>query len=340
MLDRNSSVPIYIQLADEIRQQIENKKILPGDMLNSESEMVKKYGVARLTVRDALNILVNEGLIEKRHGKGTFCKMIANRKRIHVLLDVTDYYFIPYYTESICKVLSSNNADFIACDTRNSNGEICRYLEEIAISGSDGVIVQASASMNQDKTQILRAFDLLNKKNIPFVLIDYKYDFLNSSYIILDELHSGQIAGENFVQNNHIHTASVCIKDNFISKMRLEGFSRILEPEFVIYDNEFISDNIKNAIKCGITGIFCYNDFIAKKVLDIINFEKLSVPNDISIISVDNTIISEIYNLTSVIHPKGIIGEEAVRSLITGNLPIRKTHKTNICIRNSVKNLQ
>ena len=135
MIYKNSSTPCYVQLADIIREKIKTKEIRPGDMLDSESAMVKKYGIARLTVREALNILVNEGLLEKRHGKGTFCKNAGSRKRIHVLLDVTDYYFVPYYMRSIGSVVASNNADLIACDTCNSNDRICEYLAKTDPTG-------------------------------------------------------------------------------------------------------------------------------------------------------------------------------------------------------------
>lgn len=339
MIDRNSSVPMYVQLAEEIRRQIENNIILPGDKLKSESEMVKEYGVARLTVRESLNILVNEGLVEKRQGKGTFCKTTTGRKRIHILLDVTDYYFIPYYTESICKVLKSNNADFIVCDTQNSNDEICRCLEEIALGGSNGVIIQASVSTKRNNSKLANAFEMLERNNIPYVLIDYKYDFLDCSHIVLDERYSGQIAGETFAKNNHTHTACVCVKDNYTSQMRLDGYSSVIKPDYVIYDGRSLAKDIKEAIKHGVTGIFCYNDFIAKKVLDILASEKLSVPSDVSIISVDDTIIADIYKLTSVKHPKGVIGEKAAKALMNGALPVRNTIKSDICIRDSVKKL-
>ena len=70
MIKRNSSIPLYVQLADTLREQIKTGQIKVGDMLPSENEMIKLYGVARLTVREALSVLVNEGLLEKRHGKG------------------------------------------------------------------------------------------------------------------------------------------------------------------------------------------------------------------------------------------------------------------------------
>ena len=100
--------PVYMQIADMIREQIETGEIKPGDKLMSENEMTKAYGVARLTVREALGVLVNEGFLEKKHGKGTFCKMSRRGLSIDVLLDMNDFYFIPYYVRSISAVLDKN----------------------------------------------------------------------------------------------------------------------------------------------------------------------------------------------------------------------------------------
>ena len=74
MINRNSHIPLYIQLSDLIRKQIEQGMIKPGDKLLSESEMIQQYQLGRLTIREALALLANEGLIEKHHGKGTYYK--------------------------------------------------------------------------------------------------------------------------------------------------------------------------------------------------------------------------------------------------------------------------
>ena len=78
MINRTSGMPLYIQLADKIRQEIREGKINPGDKLMSESEMVKYYQIGRLTIREALSVLVNEGLLIKHHGKGTFCAAVPS----------------------------------------------------------------------------------------------------------------------------------------------------------------------------------------------------------------------------------------------------------------------
>ena len=339
MIDRDSDTPVYLQLADIIRNKIVSGEIKPGDMLESETVITKKYDVARLTVREALNILVNENLIEKHHGKGSFCKNTANRKKIYVLLNISDFYFVPYYTQSISKMLQENNADFIACDTRNSNDEICTYLEQIADSTPAGVIVQACPTPVSDRERLINAFSALDEKNIPYIIIDYKYDFIDSSYIIPDEYNAGVKAAQYFKDCGHSNLAAICIENDNLSKLRLDGFCTVSPVKKTLYLNGNLRQEIDNAIQDGITGLFCFNDFIAKEVVDILKDKKLRIPDDISIISVDDTVIANIYSLTSVIHPKNKIGEEAAKAILNNNLPIKKTFKTQIAIRNSVKKL-
>ena len=47
IFDKNNQKPLYRQLADEIRRQIKDGEILPGQKLMSESEMLKEYGVGK-----------------------------------------------------------------------------------------------------------------------------------------------------------------------------------------------------------------------------------------------------------------------------------------------------
>ena len=60
----------YIQLYNRLLEQIENKKLQEGDKdIPSEKELMEKYNMSRDTVRKALNMLVQDGHIEKAKGK-------------------------------------------------------------------------------------------------------------------------------------------------------------------------------------------------------------------------------------------------------------------------------
>jgi GntR family transcriptional regulator len=67
--------PLYNQLVDLLREKIETLK--PGDLLPSERELSETYGLSRTTVRLALKELETQGLINRRHGKGTYVSGIS-----------------------------------------------------------------------------------------------------------------------------------------------------------------------------------------------------------------------------------------------------------------------
>lgn len=72
-LDYESSIPLHIQL-----KIIIEKRVTEGiftDQIPSERQLMEEYSISRSTVREAINFLVREGILEKRHGKGTFVSL-------------------------------------------------------------------------------------------------------------------------------------------------------------------------------------------------------------------------------------------------------------------------
>ncbi len=64
--------PMYRQIADSLREQIESGAIRPGQQLQTELELREHYGASRNTVRDAIKWLTTLGLVETKPGQGTF----------------------------------------------------------------------------------------------------------------------------------------------------------------------------------------------------------------------------------------------------------------------------
>jgi GntR family transcriptional regulator len=74
MLERNSSVPLWEQLDAILREKIDNGVWKTGEMIDSENELSKEYNISRMTVRNVILRLVQEGLLYRVPGKGTFIK--------------------------------------------------------------------------------------------------------------------------------------------------------------------------------------------------------------------------------------------------------------------------
>jgi GntR family transcriptional regulator len=66
------SKPLYVRIQEYIAELILTGKLKPEDKLRSEREFSDELGVSRMTVRKAMTELVNEGLLERRHGSGTY----------------------------------------------------------------------------------------------------------------------------------------------------------------------------------------------------------------------------------------------------------------------------
>ena len=88
MLSFDKPSPLYLQLKDLLKQEIESGILKPNDRLPSENQLCKLYNVSRITVRQALAELVNEGLVYRSHGKGTF---VANPRVEQELVTVTPF---------------------------------------------------------------------------------------------------------------------------------------------------------------------------------------------------------------------------------------------------------
>jgi GntR family transcriptional regulator len=73
--------PAYLQIADDIRSQILEGTLQVGDQLPSEPGLMADYGVSRIVVRQALDVLRSEGLIVKQQGRGSFVRALQPPKR-------------------------------------------------------------------------------------------------------------------------------------------------------------------------------------------------------------------------------------------------------------------
>lgn len=78
-LDPNDSRPPYVQVANAVRAAILTRQYAPGDQLPSGVQLAEIYGVARMTVQQALRLLRQEGLIVSRQGSGVFVRERAGR---------------------------------------------------------------------------------------------------------------------------------------------------------------------------------------------------------------------------------------------------------------------
>lgn len=72
LINRNSPLPLYYQLKTILLERIQCGALAAGDRLPSEDDLVRQYGVSKITVRQALSELVRMGYLRREQGRGTF----------------------------------------------------------------------------------------------------------------------------------------------------------------------------------------------------------------------------------------------------------------------------
>lgn len=97
MIDKNSHIPIYAQLEGILLEMIESGELKPGDMIPSENELSKKYGISRMTAKKAIDSLTIKGLVERTQGKGTYVS--SYEKKIELPLNR-----LRGFTQKVCEM--------------------------------------------------------------------------------------------------------------------------------------------------------------------------------------------------------------------------------------------
>lgn len=82
--------PLYLRLAEAIKSDIKNGRWQPGDQIPTELELGQLHGVSRTVVRQAVGMLVTNGILIRLQGRGTFVSSPRVRQGPHRLLSFTD----------------------------------------------------------------------------------------------------------------------------------------------------------------------------------------------------------------------------------------------------------
>ena len=93
-VDRHSPVPVYVQISDAIRTMIRSGELPADSLLPPSQQLCNRFGITRMTLRQAYNVLEREGLIDAQRGRGTGKKISScnadphDKNRCEPILDV------------------------------------------------------------------------------------------------------------------------------------------------------------------------------------------------------------------------------------------------------------
>lgn len=150
-LNRDSKVPLYHQLYELLRGNITGGEWQPGRMLPPESVLCRRFQVSQITVRQALENLVNDGLIIRQRGRGSFVAHPALESSLTRIISFTEDMlqrnFLPK-SRVICSGLVEANSS-VAEKLKVEVGEVLAQLHRLRYADGEPLSIEKSLLVHQ-----------------------------------------------------------------------------------------------------------------------------------------------------------------------------------------------
>lgn len=315
----------YRQLAEILKKKLE-KDIRQGlYKLPTEKELCAQFQVSRQTVRQALHLLSQEGLILRKQGSGSYATGLlpdAAGNHVAILLSSDTEYIFPALLGDLETFLSQEGYSVSVFITHNRTDIERTILQSLTETPLRGLIAEPSRSGLP--TPNFDLYEKLSAQGTNIIFFHGYYSNLPPCSYVKDDNYSGGFAlGQFLMERRHRQIAGIFQLDTIQGQERHLGYTRaMLEAGLPIdedtiawftteqlvhlekkQDTRFLSDFIKrNLGSCS--AVICHNDEIAYWLIKELSYAGLHVPEDISIASFDNSYLSELSvpGLTSLSH--------------------------------------
>jgi len=258
-MEKSTNIPKYTVIADIIRHNIAGGTYDEGALIPTEKEIAESNDVSLITVKKAVSILIDEGLLERISGKkGTFVvKQDQNKDRsnlIGVAIDDISEIFGSQILRGIEDKLWEEGYHSVVCSSDRNFEKVKGYFNSLMNNDISGILF-APVIGNDFIKYNLEILDSVIHENIPYVLLDRSIPGITSNSIMPDHRKSGQLITERLVSSGN-ERILVIYSANCTSMMdRIAGFRDIMEQKGLSIDEKQIicvdDNNFHNSIDRG-----------------------------------------------------------------------------------------
>ncbi len=329
----------YKILADILQEELQRNGASVGHKLPTEAELARRHRMSRQTVRHALQLLSEEGLVESRQGSGTYATgkiSGVSGQQIAVITSFLDDYIFPTILHDAQAIFIQQGYSTLVFATENQVGKEREILQRLLNEPVKGILIEGSKtalpSPNSDLYQKLRQI------NIPIVFLHGAYAELTGIPCISDDNYGGGYLLANYlIGKGHRNIAGFFKSDDVQGPQRYHGvISAIRDAGLPIYDQNFGWYDTYDRLELmdrqnaqllghflqrrmeGATAVICYNDEVAYLLIEeLLRFGK-HVPEDVAVVSFDDSYYSQIGSIpvTSLSHKNRKMGRVAAEQLM------------------------
>lgn len=333
--------PKYTRIKNRLLAEVSSGRLTAGDVLPTEIDLARNFGVGRNTVRQALAELEQDGLVRRVPGKGTFVQE-QNRKGAAAVQHALNYFALVVndakYPAHVALLHGFEAAGrdmqlhTLVNNTENNVDKQGNVLFNLLGSGILGVAMVPSTDRATPAFQIQK----LQEQNTPVVFCHRGVEGCKAPLIPIPFYEIGRMAGEAFVKQGHRRIAYCCANPAKVYTGYYEGLRKAIrsgggdlrDEDIFIADSyssdiyvleEKLSESLVRMFAKADrpTAVFASGDPIAELIYLKMNRLGLSVPQDLSLISAGGSYRQGAITsrLTSVVTQEGEMGKRAAELL-------------------------
>ncbi|MFD0717291.1 GntR family transcriptional regulator [Paenibacillus sp. GCM10027626] len=364
MAEKTDKLPMYQVIMEELKQQIATGVLRPHDPLPTQIELARIYNTSEITSRRALSDLVQEGLIYRVRGKGSFVQEgaaggvpRAMRTIYFVVREMAGQSFNhPFYAETLAgiqEVCEEHGVAFSIWDLAS--------MGELPDDTNAGLILIPGAYMELSRLEQWRS------EGRRLVTIHYYFPHLNIPYVVVDNLTGGYLATQHLLSLGHkrigiILTGRSIMELNQEFSFRLQGYRLALSQHNIPFDPEMVCvvDGPAESHEMGYEGlqrlidkkerptaVFTTSDYKAFGVMKAAREMGLRIPEDLSIVGYDDVVMGQYTypNLTTINQNTKQLGRRAAEMLIfdlqnDANRFVKEEIVPSLIVRDSTSDLE
>ncbi|MDO8683483.1 MAG: GntR family transcriptional regulator [Armatimonadota bacterium] len=294
-----SALPGYRRVKQILFQQITEGGLKPGDRIISERALAESLGISRLTVSRAIGELVNEGLLKRRHGSGTYVADWRSRtptvKTGHIGLVLPHTTDVPSseLIRGVTTALRGTGYHTIFADSGNKLEQEAELLNSLRKDQVDGLII-----MPVDHVADIPIFQEMTYSGLPFVFVDRFVPNVECDYVVTDNHWASFQATKWLIERGHQRIAHFTIFNSKSSVVcqRLQGYFDALthfgiphDPDLLcppsVYEHRVLAykhalSYVRNLPEPA-TAVFAMNDTVVWSTLQAVADLGLRMPEDV-----------------------------------------------------------
>ena len=318
-------------MLDRLRRQIDGHEFEPGAFVISETALANQEKISRMSVRRGVEILIREGKLERRPGKGLYVRQPDSISRlIQIVVPDITFPLCAEMARGIKQVALKVGVQAVIYDAHGDFQADLHFLRRLPKTAPHGAII-----WSWHRPRFTEALYELKSAGYPFVLVDEAPAGIEVPTVMTDNYGGGYTVGQELIHRGHRRIAFIGFLGADTTRLRLEGLRDAISDAGLHFDRSLVgrlevqiaqdwSAEIQRVLAAMLkrpdrpTALFFCNDYAAARGYGVIRDLGLRIPQDISVAGFDGDPVCELLHprLATVRQPGRQLGIAAMQLLL------------------------